>query len=579
MSKWFRVILFFGVVAACQAERIKTAGVMIQTLPVLADDQTLCHGQSEQRIRMKNTNEKDVEARLVINGNGSSRWNPSLRSLSRSVVIPAGTTRDVSFWEPPIGMDNAQIQVIVPGQKKTEYLGFRGGRYSFQGAALQVLVSEQLNRDSIRDRFEKLTSSASGGGYYGSPVVEFTRSGTPVQRWSANSMAYTGVDLMMISEKEMEQMPSAVRSAVNEWVLLGGQLVVLGRNKNYPENWPRGQVRKDSDITDHSVGFGGILAVGSDPETWTDSVVKQIKSSAENASKPYGNSGGMSDLNRYLRLVDNLNIPLRGFLLLMILYAVGVGPVQIIWLAKKNKRIWMLWLTPLISLSVCVVVVVWSLFSEGITASARFDAMTVLNQKQHQAITISRQGYYSPFAPSEGLSFANNVDWYPMMQHSNFPSGCTVRQGDRQQLTGGWLLSRVPAFFHCRSLDTSRLRLQVLRKPDGSLYVINGLKSKISTLRLCDAEGDFYEAANIDPGASCDLSSTGKNCGKVFWSGSLMFRREWSDWTKMGTAALIPDSYMAKLDEAVFVESALPKANVESSQLVLGFFEEQNDAR
>jgi hypothetical protein len=71
-------------------------------------------------------------------------------------------------------------------------------------------------------------------------------------------------------------------------------------------------------------------------------------------------------MNNSLKLVENLKIPTRGIIALMLIFVIAIGPLNIIVLNRRKRRTWMLWTIPAISLTTTLLVFAYSLLREGI---------------------------------------------------------------------------------------------------------------------------------------------------------------------------------------------------------------------
>ncbi len=49
-------------------------------------------------------------------------------------------------------------------------------------------------------------------------------------------------------------------------------------------------------------------------------------------------------------VIEDIGIPVKGLFLLMLLFVLAIGPINLMVLARKKRRIWLLWTTPVISL-------------------------------------------------------------------------------------------------------------------------------------------------------------------------------------------------------------------------------------
>ena len=156
-----------------------------------------------------------------------------------------------------------------------------------------------------------------------------------------------------------------------------------------------------------------------------------------------------------LPVVDSLKIPVRGIVIIMLAFVIIIGPVNIIYLNRRKRRIWMLWTIPAISFATTLLVFAYSLLREGITPDTRIAGLTVMDQTSHRAATIGGTAFYCPLTPSGGLHFDFETEATPLVQSGN-GSG-TSREVDwtqSQHFQRGWVSARVPAYFHLRKSET-----------------------------------------------------------------------------------------------------------------------------
>ena len=204
-------------------------------------------------------------------------------------------------------------------------------------------------------------------------------------------------------------------------------------------------------------------------------------------------------------VVENLKVPTRGIVVVMLAFIIVIGPVNIIVLNRCKRRTWMLWTIPAISFATTLLVFAYSLLREGITPDTRIAGLTVLDQASHRAATIGGTAFYCPLTPSGGLHFDFETEATPLVQ-IGYGSG-TSREVDwtqSQHLQRGWVSARVPVHFHLRKSETRRERIQVVNE-NGKLQIVNGLGAPIKSLWIADADMNFYEAENVAAGQKAGL--------------------------------------------------------------------------
>ena len=301
-------------------------------------------------------------------------------------------------------------------------------------------------------------------------------------------------------------MPPDVQSALWLYVECGGALFVLG-GRELPESWGLQESLKSELSTDYAriaaydVGFGQCIVSpdidtkGLDQNQWGWVIESWLKTAA-----PWQWEGSVEEANRMFPMVSNVGIPVRGLFLLMLLFAVAIGPANLIVLSRKKRRIWMLWTTPVISLLTCLAVFAYATFAEGWKRHVRTEGLTILDERARRATTIGWTAFYSALTPGDGLRFGYETELTPQISKAM----STVRTVDwthDQHLAGGWVTARVPSHFMVRKSEMRRERVTVRRGADARLRVVNGLGVDISQFWLADRDGTIHSANDISAGA------------------------------------------------------------------------------
>ena len=430
-------------------------------------------------------------------------------------------------------------------------------------------------------------NSASAGGYLpgGSSAdsIESLRAESPVSEWSASWLAYSPFDAVVLDAADVNSMSPAVLAALGDYLSAGGNVVLSGKT-DLPASWHPAQKKKLSDGTEYAVGFGRCFAFN--PENFSALGPKSalaLREAARESARYWQNLPDDSGAaNSALPVVENLKLPTRGIVLIMLAFIIVIGPVNIIYLNRRHRRTWMLWTIPAISLATTLLVFAYSLLREGITPDTRIAGLTVLDQASHRAATIGGTAFYCPLTPSSGLHFDFDTEATPLVR-VGYGSG-TAREVDwtqSQHFQRGWVSARVPVYFHLRKSETRRERIQVVNE-NGKLQIVNSLGAPIKSLLIADADMNFYEAENVAAGqkAGLILSKLRQPPGKTGPAGL---------WSEIGFAAhadslnvgarkfLLPNTYLAVLDGNPFIENALGPAaspkRTKSSAVVFGILE------
>jgi hypothetical protein len=266
--------------------------------------------------------------------------------------------------------------------------------------------------------------------------------------------------------------------------------------------------------------------------------------------------------NANLPVVENLKIPARSITIVMLLFIIVVGPVNILVLNRKKKRTWMLWTVPAISLLTTALIFAYSLLREGITPNARIVGLTILDQPGHHAATFGATGFYCPLTPSDGLRFDNETEATPLVPTDTYRTTGSPRDVDwtqTQHFRRGWVAARVPAQFHLRKSEVRRERLE-WQKVNGAWQIINGLGAPIKSLWLADEKMKFYAIENVPAGQPAVLrAESGPKTPEERGPHSLLQSVTYAS-RDLGADApnyLRPGTYIAVLEGNPFIENAL----------------------
>ena len=392
-----------------------------------------------------------------------------------------------------------------------------------------------------------------------------------------NAIAVTGPDLAAASPRH--------RQTLKDYILAGGVLLVFDAPATPLEFTPL-KVGESGGITFAEHGFGTLaLLKEKRANDLTEERGKEIARVVELHGRRRTNPAPLS-VHREMPVVPDITVPLRSTFLLMLAFSILAGPVLVIVLARKNRRIMLNWAIPALSIATSALLVVYAFASEGITPHVRLSGMTFLNQLDKTAVTLGTQGYYSPFIPTRGLVFSTATeigkfqDYYgyrsnPNLNHSVDWTSC-------QNLSRGWIQARVPEYFACRTVERRRERIDFTRNPDGALTLVNGLGADIRSLAVRDLEGNTYKAENIRAGEERKITvSSDKPSGTHsltdFLNEELWLVVDYGKAVRRKTE-LRPGTYVAEMDAAPFMENGLSykKCKIQAESVVHGLWESRD---
>lgn len=500
---------------------------------------------------------------------------PGMLHVSRSVKLGPSSTAQFSLFLPPIPSYELNATVYLDGERQEEPLSlqqvdhgiFGYGRYAIPPC---VLVSRDIALD-FEKAFAEPTGRREKMTYPRGSLL--AKAETPVANWSQNWLGYSRYDGIFVTGNDMRQMPPDVQTAVIRYVECGGSLLVLG-SWTVPDTWQRWE-KSEAGIRIWHMGFGECLVL---PEeniaSLTEERRRRLLDSWQGTQQTRRQSAGVEAANEMFPVVEKFGVPVQGMFILVLVFAIVIGPINILIFSRKNRRIRILWTVPAISLVTCLTFAAYALFSEGLRSYYRTESFTILDETSHRATTLGMTAFYSALTPGDGLHFGYETELTPQVEweyvyryHSRRGGTRLLNWTNDQHLSRGWITSRVPAHFLVRKSEPRRERVAVRRIEDGSLSAVNGLGANIRELWLADADGNIHHAKDIRAGAEANLSlrndSVTEDSGvdvlqKAFTSNWLEVVAQFSESPEKH---LRPGCYIALLEGAPFIEKGLRGAD------------------
>ncbi len=580
---------------ALASRRYGDVTVSVESMPL----SSTFYGYAEYRILLTNSSETDSRQVIIFAPFRSYGSGDYIREVRRSVLVGPASSATVSLFQPPLDMQGSGLGVIIDGKTQREPVSLNSSEHCRSNYSLHygwsranplcILLSRTVSYDDFRNGVDKYFAAppgSSSSGHSISGVFDFIKSESSVRAWSTNRLAYSCFDGVVISASDMEQMRASVRLALFEYVECGGSLLIL-------DSWEPPEELSTKKATDgefelYYAGFGVISVTDYvDVKEWEKNVWTWLRSDIwGQSSSELQNRIGIGDANKKFPVVENVTVPVRGLFLLVLCFAIIIGPVNFIVLSRKKKRIWLLWTVPLISIVASLSVFLYAFVAEGWSAYARIQSITILNQATQRAASIGINAFYSPLTPGKGLRFDYETEVTPMSLA--MWQGGRAREIDwtnEQHFDIGWVAARVPAHFYLRKNQTRRERLRFSENEQGQLTVLNGLGADIRQLWFADESGNIYRAENIEAGANMVMNRTGQTISskirQYIWRD--VYRASWqrqaNEIINNPQNYLEANCYIAVVDDSVFFEQALENVKYRRFEsVIIGILEGTSDA-
>lgn len=586
-------------------------------------------GYYQYRFRLVNGGALEHRVRLRMPAISGVAYGPCLAGISGTFHLPAHSSRVVSLFQPCLPLAGNGLSVWIDGRRQQGMIQtpqLRVEQYGGQASATPILLSSGVN-EKIYGRLAWLAGGASArlgqltGVHPSPPRLGVYRSGQPVERWSGHWLGYSSYAGLVITQADLHAMPPRVRLAIWGYVQCGGTLLLLnGKKSDVPSAWQkwsrfgRGQTVGGSNALSSMackafpVGFGLCLeAPQRRVARWNNA---DWAGFSQVCNQPIATLSMHSPAtaNGVFAVVRNLALPARSLLVILAIFAVMVGPVNLLMLGFWRKRPWLWITTPAIALLFAAGVFVYTAAVQGWSGVRRVTAFTILNQADHQATTIGWIGYYTPLTPSAGLHFDRQVELLPEAgwgwdeSQGNFdpmvndqgddvwrppPSYRYISWTKGQNLTVGWVAARVPTLFALRKDAPSQAHIAIWRDSAGHITAVNDLGSPVELVWYADGTGDLFRGGPLLPGVKTQLTAMGhlptgpcrRNLRDIFlsqfWPTAIAAVAG-----RSGTNLLHPHCYLAVLNHSPFVGPGLRGTRLRPApSVVYGVGLEATDAR
>jgi len=391
---------------------------------------------------------------------------------------------------------------------------------------------------------------------------------------------------VVLHEADYEALRGSCRDALWDWVRAGGSLMILGTRQLPPDaplptSLAGRRPESGGGTVQITIGLGRCLidpadtAAGMSPDDQA-----ALREDWKRSWTPSEQLLTYRPVPMILQAVDGLGIPVRSLFLLILVFSLVIGPLNLAVLRRLGRRLWLLWTIPAISAVTAIGLIVFALIVEGWTPIVRTEALTVLDQQSGRATTIGVLALYAPVLPSDGIHVPVTAELTSSAElKTSWGSGRYLDWTTNQHLVRGWLQPRTPTFFAWRDVSSRSERLAVYRA-GGQIEVSNGLGVAISELWLADLDGRVYSGRSIAAGAAAHLEAE-----PWITSGSLarleiVYTGGWasagSRMPDLRTSILEPGTYLAMVDRSPFLTIDLRDARWQRcSGAVVGRFAEQ----
>ena len=363
-----------------------------------------------------------------------------------------------------------------------------------------IAISKKLADRNL----SQLNSAMSGGSRSGADVFGATFDPATLP---ADWRAYTSLDVVMITDEEWKTASPSARLAILEWIRLGGRLDLYTRNPKPAEVLiAEGFVGLGNTGSATNRGLGKAQAW-----SWNGQDLNASQIVGRYRSVPNVANGLANDYRRdwpLLRSFGSKSFNAILVVLLLIVFGVVVGPINLFVLAKPGRRHRLFVTTPIISLIASLLILALILLSDGIGGSGRRAVLANLepgaNEKRLYVIQeqISRTGVLlgSGFQISEP-AFVSPVmlPASPWNRLDNSSQSVASYHLNGNTFRGDWFQSRSEQGHYLQTVRPTRSRIELqAASPSGETppKLFSSLEFTVDEFFYRDHAGQVWQATS-----------------------------------------------------------------------------------
>ncbi|MDX1564679.1 MAG: hypothetical protein R3236_04690, partial [Phycisphaeraceae bacterium] len=334
---WVGLLAVLGFVGSAVAADYGDVVVTLDPLPV---GQTV-HGYAEFRFTLVNKSKENKHTvRLTMPAEDYLDGGDRLSAITRSVVLEPKAVAKLSLFQPPLAASGEGVRVRIDGkdQRRTLPVSMDHGQdigYSWGESNEVVLISRSINRSDLETTLARLSGENTL-----SMGVRLMQQGTSPGNWSTDWFGYTPFDVVLMTDADWQALSGGARVALERAIEAGGALMILGSDWQPPGHWKRWAGRYQNWRAWYP-GFGVAVRVSEqNVKEWGNDHWAGLVTLAGDTLKPWRHQRNSQSANTAFKVVESSRIPIRGLFVLMLAFAVLLGPVNFVVLYRMKRRIW-----------------------------------------------------------------------------------------------------------------------------------------------------------------------------------------------------------------------------------------------
>ncbi len=436
-------------------------------------------GWAPLRVAIDNTSGPRQVISLTFRGFGGGGAN----AVSRSLEVPEGA--------------NLAVTLPVPASLRNGTLEARGPGITANAGARPVYLQNLYGNGRAivtigkPEQFQKYVGQPPDFSAAENQVVAFSLEQAP-----SELAPLVGYDAVVVPELAvLDKLGEAQKRALEQYAATGGTLVLPGGLRDVawlPLLEPHSTPHSRYGLGELFQGVGVHALQGLD-----DDLVVSPEGAPPAWERRYGG-------RTWDALLPQATAPVGAFLLIMTLFTLLIGPGSVV-VARRRGPSALLFTIPTTAFLTCAAIIGYSLVSDGFTIHAASFGYTLLDSKEHRAVTAGLAAYYANLSPREARFPGGQV---PLGAWKNNAEAGAVSADwkDGLRLGAEYLPSRSYREWGYVAVEATRARLVLKRQGDGWV-VQNALGQRLREVRV-NLDGDVLQASDLADGAEGRLVKT-----------------------------------------------------------------------
>ncbi|MFV0416024.1 MAG: hypothetical protein ACK5NG_06615 [Chthoniobacterales bacterium] len=327
--------------------------------------------------------------------------------------------------------------------------------------------------------------------------------------------AWIGIDALWMTPADYLSLSADLRSALYEWLLQGGILVFcvttdealpagFSSDASYPLFVGFGQVRK-------YIWDGKKLNI----DSVADDISKTHTRLVDKLSGTYFLNSG--EAPGFFKNIGELKQPMTLLLIIMFLFAIAMGPLNLFWLAPVGKRHRLFFTVPLISLITSLLLAALILFHDGIGGIGSRVMLKLVDAENKRIITMQEQAAKTGLLLSRSFklpesTFIAEILLRNPLSERNFTNHGNLYGGD-------WFASRSRQMHFLQNISSGREAIDLLNSNElangATPLILSSIPGVLEELRWIDFSGQEWMASNVAAGQKTEMKQVDSNTDQI----------------------------------------------------------------